>query len=416
MESVSDRAIAQWSRQQLLGQILPFWLKHGIDEKYGAFFTCFANSGHRLTSTDKYVWSQGRFVAVLARVALAIRSGLISGDPDPLIEAAACGARFLRDHALLPDHSVRYVLQRDGSTTGDDRDELRSIYADCFTAMGFAELSAAVQDQGWLKLAESIVANVERVVDSEHVPTAPYQLPAGMRGYGERMILLNAHLDLARARTRLGIDVRHDELGRARNRLMDYRQPNGLFLEVTSGLAGLEDTLLLRHRTPGHAIEGLWMVAQADSITGQIHGDALSASALALCELGWDTHEGGLFRYVDESGSKPRGRLLGGDYETLVQRTWSSKLWWVHSEALYAMTLLGRRSDNPRLNDWRDRLWNYTARTFPAEEPGEEWIQIRARDGSPLDEVVALPLKDPYHVTRNLLQLLEITAEEGSQL
>jgi N-acylglucosamine 2-epimerase len=37
-----------------------------------------------------------------------------------------------------------------------------------------------------------------------------------------------------------------------------------------------------------------------------------------------------------------------------------------------------------------------------------EWIQIRDRRGEPLDIVVALPVKDPYHIARNLIQALEL--------
>lgn len=47
--------------------------------------------------------------------------------------------------------------------------------------------------------------------------------------------------------------------------------------------------------------------------------------------------------------------------------------------------------------------------TFP-DPDGQEWIQIRSRDGSPLDEVVALPVKDPMHIARSLLLLNALEA------
>ena len=37
-----------------------------------------------------------------------------------------------------------------------------------------------------------------------------------------------------------------------------------------------------------------------------------------------------------------------------------------------------------------------------------EWMQIRDREGRPENRVVALPVKDPYHVVRNLALLLEL--------
>ena len=53
------------ARRQLEQVILPYWLKHGIDEVHGGFHTCFDNRGRTRTGTDKFTWSQGRFVWLL---------------------------------------------------------------------------------------------------------------------------------------------------------------------------------------------------------------------------------------------------------------------------------------------------------------------------------------------------------------
>jgi len=61
---------------------------------------------------------------------------------------------------------------------------------------------------------------------------------------------------------------------------------------------------------------------------------------------------------------------------------------------------------------WRktyEKLFDYTFSVFPNPDKSiGEWIQIRRRDGTPLDEVVALPVKDPFHVFRNILLLIEL--------
>jgi N-acylglucosamine 2-epimerase len=56
-----------------------------------------------------------------------------------------------------------------------------------------------------------------------------------------------------------------------------------------------------------------------------------------------------------------------------------------------------------------DRIEDYTLRTFPDHDHGE-WLQIRSRDGSPLDQVVALPVKDPMHIARSLILLNRLRA------
>jgi N-acylglucosamine 2-epimerase len=56
-----------------------------------------------------------------------------------------------------------------------------------------------------------------------------------------------------------------------------------------------------------------------------------------------------------------------------------------------------------------ERVWEYSFRTFPHPDPAVgEWIQIRDRAGAPLERVVALPVKDPYHIARNLIQVIEL--------
>jgi N-acylglucosamine 2-epimerase len=109
----------------------------------------------------------------------------------------------------------------------------------------------------------------------------------------------------------------------------------------------------------------------------------------------------------------PRGRVFGDDrYEALVEKTWDTKLWWVHVEALYAARLLAERFGRADLGDWADRLGAYTLDTFPQPQGGE-WIQIRDRHGAPLDKVVALPVKDPFHIARALLLMTELDSRRN---
>ena len=41
-----------------------------------------------------------------------------------------------------------------------------------------------------------------------------------------------------------------------------------------------------------------------------------------------------------------------------------------------------------------------------------EWIQILTREGRPQEKVVALPVKDPFHIIRNLLLICELLSEK----
>ena len=43
----------------LLDDVMPFWLRHGIDKQHGGIGNLLDDQGN-VTGTDKYLWSQGR--------------------------------------------------------------------------------------------------------------------------------------------------------------------------------------------------------------------------------------------------------------------------------------------------------------------------------------------------------------------
>ncbi|GAA4898125.1 AGE family epimerase/isomerase [Tessaracoccus lubricantis] len=391
------------ARSHLLDEILPFWIPNSIDRTFGGYFTCYDNRG-QFVSDAKYTWSQGRFIAVCSMLAQAARDGSLPLDADELISDAIRGAEFLYKYAIRPDFTTHYVLERSGEPAGQ---QTPSVYADCFAAMGFARVAQVSEDPRWYKLAEKILHAATETSRLPEIPTAPYQLPRNVRPYGVSMILLNVELDMAAARAALGMERQDDALKRAVEDVWSFARSDGLYNEVLSEELD-PASLLKRHRTPGHSLEGLWMMALALEEGATIEAQIVE-QAVALCELGWDDQFGGILRYTDAEGGPPHGSLLGIPYEDLVRRTWATKLWWVHSEATWTTALLAHRSGDQRLIQWRNRIWDYTRATFPARGEGKEWIQIRDRRGHPLDEVVALPLKDPYHLIRNLLQVIELS-------
>ncbi|GAA0943666.1 AGE family epimerase/isomerase [Nonomuraea longicatena] len=393
------------ARRQLEDVIFPFWLANGIDETNGGFYTCFDNRGRSRLSTDKFTWSQGRFVWLLARAAHLAERGLLALDRAELLAHALRGARFLTEHAVRPDGTCAYLLDERGA----EQPAARSVYADCFVAMGLSELTRHTGSDEWLPVIDAIVARAAADIERGDPPTPPYPLPPGHQGFGAAMILLNTRLDQVRAHEAVhGPDpVLRERLGAAVRGVLAHREPGGLFTEMLVADPAARDTVLARHRNPGHALEGAWMVLEAGELLGDDSADAaVLASVSALCAEGWDDEHGGLLRYT-----RAEGRRGGGPYEDLIARTWTTKLWWVHSEACYTTRLAAVRHGDAAAGAWFERLWAYTLDTFPGGDDGEEWIQIRDRAGRPLDEVVALPVKDPYHVARNLMQLVELGEE-----
>ena len=52
-------------RSELIDNIMPFWMEHGLDRVNGGVYTCLDRDG-KLMDTTKSVWFQGRFGFICA--------------------------------------------------------------------------------------------------------------------------------------------------------------------------------------------------------------------------------------------------------------------------------------------------------------------------------------------------------------
>ncbi|MBN7793886.1 AGE family epimerase/isomerase [Microbacterium esteraromaticum] len=405
------------ARTQLENVVLPFWMQEGIDERFGGFHTCFDNRGRERVSDDKYTWSQGRFIWILSRLAQLSERGMLrvdGHDAAQMLRWARQGAEFLYEHVLRPDATCVFVTRRDGAAS-EGAHPPRSVYADLFAAMGFAEYARVSGERAWLDSARRILDRATVDVRSGVAPTPPYDVPRGHRAFGPHLILLNALNVLTEAeRSLTGVSTRDDEVATEIDAVMGFREDSGVFAEMprVDGVNGSD--LVTRHRVPGHALEALWIALEGIELVGGSaadHREPALESINPLCELGWDAEREGLFRYVDRDGGRPRGVCTETPYESLVRETWDTKLWWVHTEAAAVTAVAAQRYGRADCGVWHSRIWGYTLATFPGGDDGREWVQIRNRDGSPRDSVVALPVKDPFHIVRNLVQLLEVDHE-----
>ena len=413
--SITDpAALRRATARHLADDVLAWWLANGPDDRYGGVFTCWSNDGGRMLSRDKYTWSQGRWVWLMARLARAGRIGLVDIDRAACLDRARRTAVLLRDHALLSDGSTAYLLALDGSPKppAPGQELHASVFADLFTALGFAALASESGEAEWGELAERLLANAAGRIATGTARTEPYPIRTGFRGFSLPMILVGVGAEVVDA---TGSAAAADTVLGAVREIETVFLAGDDIAEMAPAAAGDADTLLARHRTPGHVLEACWFLLQAGQSLRRwgVAADSrlfdagrLADIAVRAAALGWDEDLGGLFRYADRDGGVPRGRRTGDRYEDLVVDTWDTKLWWPHAEALYTLALLHLETGRDDLAAWHDRLAAYTFRVFPAG-PGGEWVQIRNRGGAPLNKTVALPVKDPFHIARALLLMIE---------
>jgi len=94
-----------------------------------------------------------------------------------------------------------------------------------------------------------------------------------------------------------------------------------------------------------------------------------------------------------------------------LQLEWDMKLWWVHTEALYALLLAEKLTGDPKWRSWYERVHEYSFSRFADPEYGE-WYGYLHRDGS-----VAIPAKGGrwkgcFHLPRALLRCWKLLEGE----
>ena len=357
-------------RTLLADGIIPFWMR-ALDREYGGVFSCMTEEGEIL-STEKYTWSQARVAWTLS--ALYNR---FERRPEFLTEARRT-LDFLLAHGRDAEGRFVYRTTREGAHL----EGATSIYADCFVVYALREYCRAAGDAGFRSEADRILERVKRRVEEpDFRETAPYVLPPGRRTHGVPMILTEVSGEDEYPRIVMNRFARPDRRLLPEFLTRDYEE-----------LPGSEGSFV----NPGHAIESMWFVMH----WARRRGDAATIARCAEVirrhlEAGWDPEYGGIFLGIDARGGEP-----------FLPHS-EKKLWWPHTEALYALLLAYRLTGEAWCLDWYRRVHEWAFAHFGMPETGE-WRQRLDRQGRPITELIALPVKDPFHLPRAAMLIPDV--------
>jgi len=378
--SENFKALYQFYRAELLERTIPFWLKYGLDWAYGGICTCVSDEGEVL-SGDKYVWSQLRAIWTFSAL-----YNKVERKPEYL-EAATHIFNFIKDCGRNERGEWYFCLDENGRPLFNGA---TSIYCDGFAIYGFTEFARATGNAEATELARQAYANVlPRLAKPGSYQTHPLPIPAGTKAHGISMIFASAFGELGeylndRAITEAALD-------HAKQVMDVFRRPTDRRLYE---FVNLDDSPRTsppgRVVNPGHVIESMWFMLH---LFQREHDQARIQQAIETMrwhlELGWDDEYGGLVLARDAEGS-------------FWEKKWDMKIWWPHTEALYALLLAYSISKEAWCLDWFRRIHDYAFSHFPVPEYGE-WTQNLDRQGRRINELVALPVKDPFHLARALI-------------
>lgn len=376
--------LRQTYRDELLRDVIPFWLKHGLDREHGGILTGLSRDGS-VIDTDKALWLQGRAVWTFSTL-----YNTVARD-DAWLEAARCCLDFIRRHGRGPDGKLYFQVTRDGRPLR----MRRYFFSECFAAMGAAVFARASGDEraagearDWfVRYIDGVITGAAGIAPKTDPVTRP------SLGLAVQMMLIVIAQEI---RDALGdITVAGETCTAWAARAVDtierffWKPDAGALLETVAPDGSVIDHFDGRTLNPGHAIECAWFILREAGARG---GDKrmlrLGLDILdCMWARGWDPEHGGLFSFTD---------LRGLPVQEYVAEM---KFWWPHNEAEIATLLAWQLTRDDKYADWHHQVHTWSRRVFADPEFGE-WFGYAHRDGSIATRLKGNMWKGPFHVPR----------------
>ena len=110
---------------------------------------------------------------------------------------------------------------------------------------------------------------------------------------------------------------------------------------------------------------------------------------ISILDLSWDSEYGGIYYFLDAEGRPP------------LQLEWDQKLWWVHLEALVALSMGYALTGRDECWTWYQKVHEYTWPRYSDPAFGE-WYGYLNRQGESFLPLKGGKWKGCFHVPRAL--------------
>ncbi len=380
-----------WYERELTENILPFWLKHGLDRIHGGVYTCLDRDGTLMDPT-KSVWFQGRFGYTAAYAYNHVRP-----EPEWLAASKSC-IDFIETHCFDADGHMFFSVTEDGRPVR----KRRYVFSETFAAIAMAEYAKAAGDAVYVDKALAIFHNIRRMLSTPGFLPPKSYVPG--KSHSITMILVNVALVLKQVSADPALD---EQIKESIHEIETYlmHPEYECILESVAPDGILIDTCEGRTINPGHGIETAWFLMEAGWVYGD---DRIKKLGVQIFDWqfkwGWDKEYGGIINFRDCKGFPCQ------DYSQ------DMKFWWPQCEtviaALYAYLVT---EDEKYLDIWIGAD-TWMREHFRDPEYGE-WYGYLHRDGTVAQAAKGNLFKGPFHIPRMLVKagLLcrEILFEEG---
>lgn len=387
----SKEYLQQWSsayREDLLTNIMPFWMKNGWDRKNGGVYTCVNRDGSLMDST-KSVWFQGRFAFVCS-----FAYNTIERNPEWL-EAAKSALDFIEKYCIDTDGHMFFEV----TETGEPIRKRRYVFSESFAAIAMAEYSLATGDKLYAEKALQLFKRIKYLTETPGLLPPKYCENVKMQGHSLIMILINT---ASRIRKVINDPILDEQIDWSVNKIRSsFMHPEFKALLETVGPDGeFINTITGRTINPGHCIETAWFILE-EAKHRNWDKELLDMGLTILdwsWEWGWDKEFGGIINFKDCMNLPPQ------DYAQ------DMKFWWPQTEAIIATLYAYEATGDSKYLDMHKQISDYTYAHFPDKEYGE-WYGYLRRDGSVAQPAKGNLFKGPFHIPRMMIKSYDLCNE-----
>ncbi|MBE6309040.1 MAG: N-acylglucosamine 2-epimerase [Bacteroidales bacterium] len=374
-------------KQDLCENIMPFWLKNGLDRMNGGVYTCLDRDGSLIDST-KSVWFQGRFAFVCS-----FAYNTIEKNPEWLA-AAKSTIDFIEAHCFDSDGRMYFEVMADGTPLR----KRRYVFSESFAAIAMAEYAKASGDMSYAQKALDLFKDIRKFVATPGYMPPKYLDTLQAKGHSLVMILINT---ASRIRNVISDPVLDQQINESIESLKDFMKPEfKALLEMVGPDGEFIDTCNGRVINPGHCIETAWFLLEEAKYRGW--DKELTAQALQILdwswEWGWDKEYGGIINFRDCRNLPPQ------DYSQ------DMKFWWPQTEAIIATLYAYEATGDDKYLIWHKQISEWTYAHFPDKEMGE-WYGYLHRDGTVAQPAKGNIFKGPFHIPRMMIKSYDLCKE-----
>ena len=378
-----NKYLSYWGecyREDLVQNIMPFWMEHGVDREHGGVYTCVDRDG-TLMDTTKSVWFQGRFAYICAYAYNNIEKRA------EWLDAAKSTIDFIEAHCFDTDRHMFFEVTADGTPLR----KRRYVFSESFAAIAMAEYSKATGDKTYADKAMQIFRDMRRMLTTPGLLEPKYLPTMEAQGHSITMILINVTNVLRQVCDDAELEEQTELSIKALAQYFIHPEYKAL-LETVGPKGEFIDTINGRLINPGHCIETSWFLLDVAERKGDKELQKLALQIFDWSwDWGWDKEFGGIINFRDCKGFPQQ------DYSQ------DMKFWWPQCETIIACLYAYKLTGDEKYLERHRMISEWTYAHFPDHEYGE-WYGYLHRDGSVAQPAKGNIFKGPFHVPRMMIR------------